>query len=69
MTHKLLNSAVLSDNSSSSPEFGYVGNGLCRQTFEVLVGRLEDVDHRLQTTQLCDRLADLHIPRDFLQDL
>ena len=69
MPDQFADAPILSNNSPGSSEFGHIGNRLSSQTLEVFVWTLEDVDHCLQSTQLCYGLADLNVAGDLLQDL
>jgi len=60
---------VLTHSSPSSLEFGNVGDGFGSQAFQVLVARLQDSDHCLQTAQVGDGSANLNVSADFFQDL
>jgi len=67
--YQFLYSSVLTHSSPSSLEFGNVGDGFGSQAFQVLVARLQDSDHCLQTAQVGDGSANLNVSADFFQDL
>lgn len=59
---------MLSDGPAGPPELGHVGDGLSRQTLELLVGGVQDAHHGLQAPQVRDRTPDLRVLADLLQD-